>query len=245
MEEKVGRKEIYEFIGNSIYIPEKKILVMTDLHIGYEETLKDKGVFLPKTQYKKIEEKIENILERVDIKTIIILGDLKHEFGKISDQEWRETKKIINFLESKVKKIILLRGNHDTILGPIAGDKNLEVKDYYIKDGMAFLHGDKKRIEVLDKKIKKIFLGHMHPAITINKGVKKETYKCFLVGKYKDKEIVILPSFFPLVEGSNILVSNTNLDFKFDLKKFNVYIPVEGENKILDFGKVKDMGELV
>lgn len=233
----------YKFVGKSVYIPEKKILVITDLHIGYEETLKSQGVFLPKTQFKETKEQLEKILRGVEVKKVVILGDLKHEFGKISRQEWKETKKLIDFFRSRVEKIILLKGNHDTILEPIAREKGLEIKKYWIHKKTAFIHGDKQYVDVLDKKIKRIFMGHLHPAITIKKGVKRETYKCFLVGKYKNKEIIILPSFFPLVEGSDVIIEDTNLDFDFSLKDFKVFVPSDKE--VLEFGKVKDVGRLV
>jgi len=239
----------YKFIGKSIFMPDEKILVITDLHIGYEEALNSKGFLFPRSQYKKTKEDFKKIFDEVgNVKEIVILGDLKHEFGKISKQEWRETLDLIDFLEEKVKKIVLVEGNHDKILGPLVKKKNLEVKKFYISGKNGFLHGHKCYPEVLDKKIKKLFLGHLHPAISIKKGPKQETYKCFLEGKWKGKDILILPSFFPLVEGSDVFgekIEYTHLDFNFDLEKFKVHIPIEGENKVLDFVKVKDIGNLI
>mgnify|MGYP001574584138 CR=1 FL=1 len=82
----------------------------------------------------------------------------------------------------------------------------------------------------------------MHPAISIAKNVKKEIYKCFLVGKYKDKEIVILPSFFPLIEGADVNIEDTNLAFKLNLRGFEVYVVGD---KVYDFGKLSKVGKLV
>ena len=77
--------------------------------------------------------------------------------------------------------------------------------------------------------------------------MKEEKYKCFLVGKWKNKEIIILPSFFPLIEGSDVSIENTNLDekFNFNLKNFEVYIPVPDSFEVLDFGKLGGVGRLV
>ena len=88
-------------------------------------------------------------------------------------------------------------------------------------------------------------MGHMHPAISIRKHAKEEKYKCFLVGKWKGKAIVILPSFFPLVEGSDVSMEDANLarEFNFKLSGFDVYVPAGIE--VLDFGKLKDVGRLV
>ncbi len=252
----------YKLINKSVWLEKEKILIITDLHIGYEEYLEQSGVFLPRTQYEQIISELEGIFNQIlkkqagekkrneskinkRIEKVIILGDLKHEFGIISNQEWQDVLNFLDYLLEKTKKIILIKGNHDKILKPIAEKRNVEVKDFHIENEKAFIHGDRQFLEVLDKKIEKIFVGHLHPAITFTRKAKKETYKCYLIGKYKKKEIIILPSFFPLTEGSDVFIEETNLAYKFNLNNFYVFIPIIEENKILGFGKVKESGDLV
>ncbi len=110
---------------------DKKILVFTDFHIGYEEHIAERGA-LPDLQFKEIIERLNRIFtllkrDNVKIKKIVILGDLKHEFGGISDKEWRETIGLLDYLDKKIVgdrnkrgRIILIKGNHDNILGPNA-----------------------------------------------------------------------------------------------------------------------------
>jgi hypothetical protein len=238
----------YKFMDKALYLEQEKILVIADLHIGFEEHLLKGGVFLPRFQYKKITGDLEKIFRKTGkVEEVVILGDLKHEFGSISRQEWKETLALLDFLRKKTSKIILIKGNHDTILEPIARERGVMIKDFYVKGELAFMHGHRLFSKVLDEKVKKIFLGHLHPAISIRQGVKQEIYKCFLVGGWKGRKIVILPSFFPLTEGQDVFIEDTNLDkkFNFNLKKFEVYVPVEGEDKVLDFGKTKEIGRLV
>lgn len=239
--------ENFEFIGKSVYLHKLKILVIADLHLGYEEALSKGGVLLPRRQFQDILQELERIFEKLkrekkEIKELVILGDLKHEFGRISRQEWKDVSEFLKFLSKKIKKIILIKGNHDTILEPIARKSGLEIVKHYVKGEVCFVHGDKEFKECKKKEIKTIVLGHKHPAITISKEAKKERYKCFLVGKWKEKKIIILPSFFTLVEGSDVYVRDTNLGFKFNLKEFEVYIPTKEE--VLDFGKVEEIGNL-
>ena len=52
---------------------------------------------------------------------------------------------------------------------------------------------------------------------------------------------MILPSFFPLIEGSDVFMEDINLAFKFDLSGFDV--DVIGD-KVYKFGKVRDVGRL-
>jgi len=238
----------------------KKILALADLHIGHEEALNKAGIFVPRTQFKETLSDLQEIFKKIGmVDKIIVLGDLKHEFGEISKQEWQETGKILDFFKSKIKKsgkngksgeVILIKGNHDTILEPIAKRKELKILDYYLldvednKNKICFLHGNKLFPECLDKKIKFLILGHRHPAIVLSDKYKKEKYKCFLVGKWKNKQLIILPSFFGLIEGTDMISLNNRCLFisEKDLRNFQVKI-VESE-KVYDFGKLKDINRL-
>ena len=235
----------YKFINKALLFPMEKILVLADLHIGHEEAMNKAGIFLPRVQFKQTIEDLGKIFSEVGkVSMVIILGDLKHEFGTISDQEWKETLAVLDYLKGKAKKVVLIKGNHDTILGPIARRKEVEIRDFYVHEKICFIHGDKQYSEVLDKQIEMVVMGHRHPAITLREGSKAETYKCFLVGKWKGKRVIILPSFFPMIEGTDILgESRQNYLFipQKDLKNFKAFIVGD---KIYDFGKVGKIGRL-
>lgn len=234
-----------ELIDKALLID--NILVIADLHIGYEETLNQQGIFLPRSQFQSIKKDLDNVFKKIKktdkIEEIVILGDLKHEFSGISEQEWQEVSEILDYLALKCKKIILIRGNHDTIL-PF-DKKNIKVRDFYIKNDVGFFHGHRFFNEILDKKIKILVLGHKHPAITIRDKVKSERYKCFLIGKWKDKEVVVMPSFFPLIEGSDIFIEDTNLALNLNFKNFKVYVIGPGNRRVYEFGKLGNFGRLV
>ncbi len=116
-----------EILGKALWMPKQKMLILADLHIGYEEALNKQGVLVPRTQFKETKREIEGLLQELKPRTIVINGDLKHEFGEISRQEWHETIAILDLLLEKAR-VILIKGNHDTILEPIAKKKNLEIK---------------------------------------------------------------------------------------------------------------------
>ena len=40
----------YEFISKAVFLPEKEILVIGDLHLGFENMLKKSGILIPETQ---------------------------------------------------------------------------------------------------------------------------------------------------------------------------------------------------
>lgn len=239
----------FEFIDKALYLTKQKILVIGDLHIGYEEALNKEGILVPRTQFRELNRDLGKIFKRLKedkkkIDKIVVLGDLKHEFGEISQQEWRETKEILDLLKKESKKVILIKGNHDTILEPIAKRKEMRIRDFYIEDRICFLHGHKLFSECLDKKVKMLVVGHRHPAVVLADKYKKEKYKCFLFGKWKGKEVILMPSFFSFIIGSDILTRTEN-NYLFisdkELRKFEVYVVSPVGNKVYRFGELRSL----
>ena len=240
------------YVGKSLLLEigaerKERILVISDLHLGYEGSMRKSGFFVPSGIYyetiKDMELIFKNILsEGKKVDKIIILGDLKHEIGAILKEEWREVLDFIDFLISKkVREIVIVKGNHDVMIHFLLKHKRVKIVDYLVIDDFAFLHGDRDFREIYDKKVKVWVLGHLHPSIILKDrvGVKEEKYKCFLIGKYKNKKIVILPSFFVMIEGSDVR-DNNDMVWKFRFKNFAV--KVVGEKlKVLDFGRLKNI----
>ena len=195
----------------SLYLVKEKTLVFADFHIGYEEALNKEGILIPRFQLKETLERLERIFlffkrNKKEINKIIINGDLKHEFGTISEQEWRDALKLLDFLNKYCKEIILIKGNHDTILGPIADKRSLKIVDFLKFEDVLIIHGDKinKHIENLIKKAKIIIISHEHPALSLKEGFRVELFKCFLKGKYKKKTLIVQPSFNLVTEGTDV-----------------------------------------
>jgi hypothetical protein len=143
---------------------------------------------------------------------------------------------LLDYLSKKCKEIVLLKGNHDTILGPIAKKRDVKVKEYEKIKDILVVHGDKLAEKL--KGVKTIIIGHEHPAVSLKDGPRVEKYKCFLKGKWKKYNLIVMPSFTPVVEGTDILEEELLSPFLADLDKFNVVIVAD---KVYDFGKVKNL----
>lgn len=224
-----------EIIDLGLWFDDYKTLIIGDFHLGYEEALNKQGLMIPRMQFDLTIKRLEKIFLKVKPLKIVINGDLKHEFGTISDTEWKYVLRLIDYLFKHCNEIILVRGNHDTILEPIASKKNLEVVDYYQFGDNLVCHGDK----ILHIKSKRIIIGHEHPALTLKKGVRVEKYKCFLFGKWKDKELIVMPSFNLVKEGADILSDKMLSPYLTDINDFSVKVVQDEE--ILDFGLVKNL----
>jgi uncharacterized protein len=229
-----------KYMGKCLLIEDKnkKILVIGDLHLGYEESLNRTGVFVSKEIMKEMASELDEVFNKTgEVDKVVLLGDVKHDFGSIMKQEWRGSNELFEYLEEKCNKIIIVKGNHDKIIEPIAKRRDIEVKDFHIVGEYCFLHGDRDFKDIYEKKIKYWIMGHGHPAVKISDGVKVEKYKCFLVGKYKRKQIIVVPSFLIYNEGSDPRENDLGLAWNFTLNKFDV--KVVGEDlEVLEFGQL-------
>lgn len=225
-----------QIINLGLYIKKHKTLIISDLHLGYENAMELKGVLLPRFQLKDILKSLEKIFSKVEIEQIVINGDLKHEFGKILKQEWKDILQFFDYLFSKCKKIIVVKGNHDVVLSPIAGKRNIQIVKEVILDDILIIHGDSE--PKLSDKIKTIIIGHEHPAISIRDGERTEKFKCFLKGKYENLILIIQPSFNPLIEGTDITKQKILSPLIKNVLNFEAFV-FDGE-KVLKFGKVKN-----
>ena len=229
-----------EIVDVCLYMKYYKTLIVSDIHLGYEESLNKKGYLLPRLQFNDTYEKLKKIISNLDIKKIIIPGDLKHEFGSINETEWRNTLKLIDLFIDNHRELILIKGNHDTILSPIARKRNVTLVDYYVIGDIIICHGNKILNNEDFKKSKTIIIGHEHPAVGLKEKSKYELYKCFLKGKYKNKNLIVLPAFNVLTIGTDILRKNVLSPYlKQDLSNFKVYIV--NDYNVYNFGKIKNL----
>ena len=213
----------------------KDILIIGDLHLGLEGSLDGEGLVLPLHHVDIIIKRLNNIIRKIKPKVIIVNGDVKEEFGRISKQEWKDFSRFVDFLKDKAE-LIFIKGNHDVILEPIARKFDIEVRARYDIDDATIIHGD----AILKNLRKNVIISHEHPAISFSEKP-GELFKCFLVDKYKKHNLVVLPSFNPLFEGSDITRERLLSPFLKDLGNFDVYIV---QARVYHFGKFKKIQKL-
>lgn len=240
--------EIFEGIETingypAIHLKEINAVAIADLHLGYELALAEQGIFVPQTQLKEILKDLRGIFKLVKPEKLIINGDIKHEFGEASRQEWREVKKLVAYLKRKVRRLILVRGNHDNYLLNITSKLGIEVfNSYYLEKGICFVHGHKK---VKLPKFKSLIIAHEHPSLVLREGFDKVKIPCLLYGKIRGKNFICLPAFSTWASGTEVnLASREDLlspilkeiDFE-ELKA----IGLEKGVKPLKFPKLKEL----
>ncbi len=190
-----------------VYMEKHETLVVADLHIGYEETLEKSGIHIPRSQYQGIKKAITRMIDKYEPKRILINGDVKHEFGEALRQEWSEVLDLLTYLKERKLEITVVRGNHDNFLIPMLKRLRIDFRDPdYSINRFLFIHGHRKiNLEPYMDKVDMVIAAHEHPAIAFKDelGVKYK-FKCFLLGKFKGKKILVLPALSPLMSGTEV-----------------------------------------
>ncbi|RLE85654.1 MAG: hypothetical protein DRJ41_00765 [Thermoprotei archaeon] len=232
-----------EIVGFGIFIRDISALVVADFHIGYEEALESQGVHIPAVQYPLVLRIVNLMLDRSDAEKLIILGDVKHEFGEALRQEWKETIDLFTEIKKKKIDIHVIRGNHDNFLIPILKRLEIPFHDPYLKiRNYLFVHGHKPLpLDTYSLYITHIFMGHEHPAVVLRDelGIKIK-FKCLLEGDIDGRKLFVLPSISPLMPGTEINVKEDRTFLspilnEVNIDRFKVYV-IDLTAGIYDFG---------
>ncbi|MEM0480721.1 MAG: metallophosphoesterase [Candidatus Aenigmatarchaeota archaeon] len=180
----------------AVFLKKEKLLIIGDLHIGYEFELKQKGINV-EIDLKEI---LENVIKKTSANKIVLLGDTKHSIFKPNKKEKEKLLDFFNFLDKKFEKIFVVKGNHDAFLEEIIRNEKVKIfpsRGFKYKD-YGFFHGNSKPLKkVLESKV--AFCSHFH--------VKEFETISFVISKGKPK-IVILPPFNPLILGKNFEIES-------------------------------------
>lgn len=225
-----------EIIGNSLKIGDT--IIISDLHFGYETSLNNQGLMIPQHQFDKLIESVELIQKRANAKNIVLNGDIKHNFGSISKQEWKEVLDFIDYLSDYFIDIRVIKGNHDNFTQYILNKRDLILEDYVILDDFMVIHGHKIPDEIPEE-VNTIIIGHEHPCIGVRNQERVEKVKSFLKGKWRGYNLIVIPSFTTITHGSDVLHEKTISPFIENVLDFEVFAVEEYE--VYPFGFVRDI----
>lgn len=187
----------------SIFLPKYKTIIVSDLHLGYEEYLLQYGIHIPKTFSKDIVENLINIVKKTRARKVILNGDVKHEFSGCLYTEYKWIRKLLKELKKLGLDVIVVRGNHDNFISGFLEKNAVKIVDKYIVDNILITHGH-KNIEI-PLNINTIIIGNEHPVISFRDefGI-IEKFKCFLLANINNKYVVVMPSFNTIMEGKDV-----------------------------------------
>ncbi|MCJ7759933.1 metallophosphoesterase [Candidatus Bathyarchaeota archaeon] len=144
-----------------------KVLILGDLHIGWESSLKEQGMHIP-SQTPRLLEKIKKLIDLVCPTRIILVGDVKHTVAKVGFAEWHDVPSFFENLLEHVHEISVIPGNHDgnlrTLMPKAVGI--LPASGLTIANDVGIIHGHAwPEPKVLG--CSTIVMGHLHPIISL------------------------------------------------------------------------------
>ena len=228
--------------GSVELTPEKaavigNIAIISDLHLGMESVLQERGFALPRVQIRDVLKGVEGIVEKYGIERLVIAGDFKHEFSRNMPYEWEDVEEFLSKFSEL--EILAVRGNHDNFLAAILAKRGIELVESVEIEGYTVIHGHKELESIKDSiKAGRIIMGHEHPVVRIRYEGGIYTFPCYL--RYRgDAEIIVLPAFSPIVSGSDVLSIDSFLSPLLpDVESVEVYAI---EDDVFYLGRVKDL----
>lgn len=145
----------------------ERVVVIGDLHIGWEVTLSQQGIHVP-SQTSKMLERLKRIVEKERPSRIVMLGDVKHSVTGAELEEWRDVPEFFEALLKIVPSIQVIMGNHDGNLEPLTPSQVELIGPTGIAlwGKFGLLHGHAWPAPMI-LGCETLILGHLHPAITL------------------------------------------------------------------------------
>jgi len=168
----------------ALFWPDKKYLILSDLHLGKTGHFRKSGIAAPGKANLKNIERLSSLVNDIQPKKILFLGDLFHSSANrewFQFEEWRKT-----FPELS---ILLVTGNHDQLHSSFYQSADIEVIDRLELENFLFVHDASDLQKSSDTTI---ISGHIHPGVKLKgKGKQKLRLPCYSISDHQ----IVLPAF--------------------------------------------------
>jgi putative SbcD/Mre11-related phosphoesterase len=143
----------------------ERVLVIADLHLGWEVTLARQGIHVP-SQVPRLTEKLRKIIQDARPQQLILLGDVKHAVAKVELEEWKYVPEFFEGLVEIIQNIQVIPGNHDGNLEPLTPPvvKIHRSPGIALWDTVGLFHGHAWPSPSL-LGCKYLIMGHLHPVV--------------------------------------------------------------------------------
>jgi putative SbcD/Mre11-related phosphoesterase len=180
------------FRDRALYVPGEDALVLTDLHLGRDET---SNVELRLGEHEDIVDRFGALVDKFAPREVVFGGDLLHSFGSLPRGVMETVSELRAILDDADANAVVTPGNHDSMLGQIW--KGPTEDEHRLGDGLV-LHGH----EPPDATAEWYVVGHDHPTISIE----GQRRPCYLWGEgtYRGADVLMLPSFTRLAAGVEV-----------------------------------------
>jgi len=179
----------------------KKSIVISDLHIGFEDIILNNKANI-KSSITKMLNQILILIDKYKSDELIILGDIKYSYKTISSSEYYLIPQFLSKISDKIN-VKIVKGNHDGNIENILPSNISFERTGFTIDKTYLCHGHTKFPNNLEY-VNKIIMGHLHPRYKQKNNLLngKQVWLIFKTNsrlinsdKININEIIILPSF--------------------------------------------------
>ena len=174
--------------SRALFIPEKKELLICDIHLGKAEYFQQNGIPLTNNSDENNFVRIKKIVKKYSPEKLIIIGDLFHSRYSIDKTLQKKVEDLPELLKTNIELIL---GNHD-VGCDIKNFKNFNIRK---TKNLSFSH---EPVNSEDSKTLNI-CGHYHPKIYLKNNGDRLSFRCFAMDMKKN--ILYLPAFGDLTGG--------------------------------------------
>lgn len=224
--------------AGAAFFPSLGALALSDLHLGFEATLRAGGAGLPTMDRDAFYAALDRALDRHRPDVVVVTGDVKHGFSRVTMDEAAEVRAFSRRLAARVPRVVLLEGNHDVGLPRLVPDA--EVAPWLRLGAWLFAHGHEKVPREARAGARGVVVGHEHPAVTLTDelGVGVRVPAFLRHRGARGKETLVLPAASPWAAGYDVLARGPFLGpllGRAARDRFRVHAVAEGD--VLDFGE--------
>lgn len=167
----------------ALFWPQKKTLILADMHLGKPAYFRSKGIQIPSTVMLKDLERLRLLIEKYQAEKVIVAGDMFHHKQNADVQlfaEWRQKYSGVQFF--------LVPGNHDKLLAIDYTQLDIQVLPNQFTMGPFCITHKREDVEVGDFALS----GHIHPGYLME-GRARQIIRmpCYIVAD----NYIVLPAF--------------------------------------------------
>ncbi|SEN58696.1 putative phosphoesterase [bacterium A37T11] len=176
--------EILELLPEkALWLPEYRMLVLADLHIGKITHFRKAGIYMPPINSQPDLLLLQQLVDRYKPESLTFLGDLFHSQA---NSEWLHLKEFLAFNQSL--NVMLIRGNHDILPDHYFSQSHIDVLDELQVGNLLLTH---QPISNPGQSLLNI-AGHIHPGYLLQvPGRQYYKLSCF----YWQEQTFLLPAF--------------------------------------------------
>lgn len=143
------------------YVTLGKYGIIGDIHIGFERELDRQGY-----NVGRLTDTIIGDLLRIKSRKLIILGDIRSDYGPVAEYERGMLFRFLKVLSDSFEEVIITKGNHDSGLDRfIYRFSNVKLVQEFLYDDICFLHGHKMPSKAAVASSDTLTLSHLHPLL--------------------------------------------------------------------------------